>query len=243
MVDRSQNKELKESLDFLKVEANNFALMFIPDSKVRLEYIRQLNNLSDSLMHEVKTGKLTPRQGAELAQATRNLIMEQMRVKTSDFGRAIAKARKPSGKKFFELEMKYSLEKYNKTPELLSTAERNQVWLEIVKSSGRTDDVIDRLMRKLGPIGKRLIVLTVVISAYNVATADDKTEAAAHEAATLSGGFLGGAAGGAAAGAVVGVFCGPGAPLCEPVTVGLGVFIGGIMGALGADCAFNFFSR
>ena len=66
-----------------------------------------------------------------------------------------------------------------------------------------------------------------------MATAEDKTREVAHEAAVLGGGFVGSAA----AGAVAGLACGPGAPVC----VTLGVFIGGVLGALGTDWMFQFF--
>ena len=49
----------------------------------------------------------------------------------------------------------------------------------------------------------------------------------------LGGGFAGGAAGGA----IAGLACGPGAPIC----VTLGVFVGGALGALGADVSFGWF--
>lgn len=57
--------------------------------------------------------------------------------------------------------------------------------------------------------------------------------ASAKEGAVLGGGLLGSVAGGAAAG----LACGSGAPVC--VTVG--VFVGGVMFAVGAEITFDSF--
>ncbi len=75
------------------------------------------------------------------------------------------------------------------------------------------------------------MVVTLGIAVYNVAVAEDKGKAVAHEGVVLGGGFAGGAAGGALAG----LACGPGAPVC----VTLGVFVGGALGAMGADVSFG----
>jgi hypothetical protein len=69
----------------------------------------------------------------------------------------------------------------------------------------------------------------------NIATAEDKIKASAKEGAMLSGGLLGSVAGGAVAGCA----CGPGAPIC----VSIGVFVGGVMFALGTELAFDTFWR
>lgn len=82
-------------------------------------------------------------------------------------------------------------------------------------------------------LGRGLLVVTIGVAVYNIATAEDKIKATGREGVIVGGGFAGGAAGGAMAG----LACGPGAPVC--VTVG--VFVGGALGALGADLAFGWF--
>jgi predicted lipid-binding transport protein (Tim44 family) len=72
-----------------------------------------------------------------------------------------------------------------------------------------------------------LWILSISLSVYNVATAQDKTTAALHEARDLGVGLAGGMAGGA----IAGLMCGPGAPVC--VTVG--VFVGGALAVLGVQ--------
>ncbi|BBA32787.1 uncharacterized protein sS8_0822 [Methylocaldum marinum] len=75
------------------------------------------------------------------------------------------------------------------------------------------------------------MVVTIGVAVYNIALAEEKAKATAREGVIIGGGLAGGAAGGAVAGLV----CGPGAPVC--VTVG--VFVGGALGALGADFMFG----
>jgi hypothetical protein len=82
-------------------------------------------------------------------------------------------------------------------------------------------------MRTLSRAGRGLIVLSIGVSVYTVATADDPVDAAGRELAVTGGGVGGGIAGGALAG----LACGPGMPVC--VTVG--AFVGGALAAFGVD--------
>ena len=85
-------------------------------------------------------------------------------------------------------------------------------------------------MRKLSYAGRGLIVISIALSVYTVATADDKLNAASREA-TITGAGIGG---GLAGGAIAGLVCGPGAPVC--VTVG--AFVGGALAAFGVSIAW-----
>lgn len=75
--------------------------------------------------------------------------------------------------------------------------------------------------------------MTLVISVYHIYAADNKVKAVASEGAVLGGGLLGSMAGAAAGGLV----CGPGAPVC----VAIGVFVGGVMFAVGSQVTFDTF--
>ncbi len=86
-------------------------------------------------------------------------------------------------------------------------------------------------MRTLSRAGRGLLLLSLGISVYTVATADDKAGAALHEGAVTGAGIAGGIAGGALAG----LACGPGAPVC----VTIGAFVGGAAAALGVDFFWN----
>ncbi len=83
----------------------------------------------------------------------------------------------------------------------------------------------------LGKAGRVFLVASIAISVYNVATAEDKVNAAGKEGASILGGIAGGAAGGAAAGLI----CGPGAPVCSAV----GIFVGGAIGAFVASGGYD----
>ena len=82
-------------------------------------------------------------------------------------------------------------------------------------------------MKKLSSAGRSLVFLSIAISVYTVATADNKFDAAGKEIVITGAGIAGGIAGGALAG----LACGPGAPVC--VTVG--AFVGGALAAFGVS--------
>ncbi|MGF1723099.1 hypothetical protein [Photobacterium nomapromontoriensis] len=66
-----------------------------------------------------------------------------------------------------------------------------------------------------------MVVLSIALSVYTVATAENKLNAAGKEVVINGAGIGGGIAGGA----IAGFACGPGAPVC--VTVG--AFVGGLL--------------
>lgn len=82
----------------------------------------------------------------------------------------------------------------------------------------------------MGRAGRGLYVLSLSIAVYHVAKAEDRTRAAANEGAALAGGAIGTAAFGSA-----GLLCGPAAIAWVP----LGVFVGGVLGGMAADVAFD----
>ena len=223
----------EQSLEALKSQAMNFGLRFIPDAKVRSEYIAQAQKFSQELTDQVRSGRMTPREGGQIAQTLRNTLMEHMRLKSSDIGRAYAEGQKLTGKTFPDLENHYALKKFQNSFSSLTPAQKNQVWLEIVSRSGRPNPRVNQIVRRMGKAGRGLVILSLAVSVYNVATSEDKPREAAHEVTVLGGGIVGSAA----AGAVSGLACGPGAPVC----VTLGVFVGGVLGALGAEWAFQLF--
>jgi hypothetical protein len=140
---------------------------------------------------------MTARQAAEAANQMRNEIMDMARARSTDLGRAKAQALKSKGIAFEKLLEKYAQQKFGRPFNSLGKQQQNTVLLEVVDSA---------------------------IAVYNVATANNKVDAAAREGVTIAGGFAGGAAGGALAGIWFG-----------PVGVAVGVAIGGVVGSLVAD--------
>ncbi|MCW7540153.1 hypothetical protein OOT46_20170 [Aquabacterium sp. A7-Y] len=231
MVDPRNTKFLDQELASLEVAASNFAARFIPDAKVRQDYITQTQAYAQELRSRVLRGIQSPQSAATEAQQMRNTIMNAMRGRTSDFGLALAQFMKKEGKSLAQLEGKYADELFKKSFGALDSTRQRAVWLKIVEKSGQPQKLASMGARAMGYAGRGLFALTAVIAVYHVAQAEDKLEAGAREAVSIAGGFAGGAALGAAGGA----FCGPAAIACVP----LGVFVGGILGALGADALFT----
>lgn len=227
---RENDKFMEKDLAELEVTAANFAARFIPDAKVRQEYIASTKKFSLELQEKVKRNQLTPQAAAQQAQLMRNSIMNAMRGKTSDFGLAIARFMKKEGKTLQQLEIKYAQELFKADFSLLNHEQKGEVWRKIVEKAGEPQVKASNSAKWLGRAGRGLFVLTVTISVYNIAMAEDKVRATANEATALGGGLAGAAVLGTA-----GLACGPAAIVCVP----LGIFVGGVAGAMGADWAFD----
>lgn len=227
---RTEDKFLNQELASLEAAAIAFANQVIPDAKVRNEYIKQTRMMSAELAIKVNKNQLSPKLAAEQANAMRNTIMEALRGRSSSMGVAIATFIKKEGKTLSELEAKYAERLYGKKFSLLAASQKDAVWRHIVKQSGSPQVAASNAAKWMGHAGRGLFLLTMTIAVYHVATADDKIRAAANEGVALGGGLAGAAALGTA-----GLACGPAAVACVP----LGVFVGGILGAFGADWAFD----
>lgn len=156
--------------------------------------------------------------------------MEETRKITSDFGLSRARKIKPEGRTLSHMEDS-TMAKLQKLERLepgksfaeLTPAQKNQVWLEIVESSGRDNAKDTELVGHLGKLGRGLAVFSGAVAAYNIYHAEDKVQQTVKEA----GGFAGGYAG-ATYGASLGMVAGP-------IGVGVGIVVGGALGALGGD--------
>lgn len=224
---------LEGTLSQMESAALNFAHRFINDSKVRSSYIYQTRKLAQEYRTRVNSGTISPEEAAKQVQAIRNQILEAQRLRTSDIGKAIAVKLKKTGLTLAELTEKYAQSKFGKSFSNLSPTNQNKVYLEIIDSSGKSRPSMNATVNRLSKLGRGFLFVTIGAAVYNIAAAEDKVKATAREGVIVGGGFAGGAAGGA----IAGLACGPGAPIC--VTVG--VFVGGALGALGADFTFGWF--
>jgi hypothetical protein len=229
--DDDPNGVLEDALLEFETAARNFGLRGIRDAPTRLRYNASIEEMSRKVLQTVTDGLATPEEAAHFARGLRNDIMDAMRAQSSDVGRAVAERMKLRGKTLEELVQKAASELFKKDFTLLSAAERDAVYLEVVKSAGRARPSATANALLFGRLGKGFLVLSIGVAIYDIATAQDKVKATVKEGTSAGAGILGGMAGGAAAGLV----CGPGAPVC--VTVG--VFVGGALGALGADIAVD----
>ncbi len=122
---------------------------------------------------------------------------------------------------------KYAQDNFQRPFDQLNGHQQTRVWEEIIRSSGRDRPSETRIARILGAAGRALWVVAVGLAFYEIANAEHMGGEAMEQTGVLGGGFLGGAATGALVGGAFGTTGGP----VAPVTVGLGVIVGGIAGA------------
>ena len=216
----------------LQATAINFAAQMEADAATRSLYERSISAMSADLRQAASSGQISWHRAAEEASLARNAIMDDMRWRSSPIGRARAEALKANGANLNTLVARQTLRRYGSNADFnaLSRAQQNRVYLDIVESSGRANQVVTGRLRAVRATTRSLVFLSLAVSTYNIAVADDKVAAAGEEAAYAGAGIAGGVVGGAAAGLV----CGPGAPVC--VTVG--AFAGGVLAAFGVSFLF-----
>lgn len=225
-------REFYRALDLFKTEAMNFGSRLVQDAEVRADYLKTIKFASNEFVELAQSGQISYEEAARRANLLRNYIVETTRGKNSEFGRAIAEYLKKEGPTL-EKSLAYRLSQ--RFPGRLFTAltqeEKNLVFLDVIIGAGKDRKSVSGIAPYLGKFGKVCLVASIAISVYNVATAEDKVNAAGREGSSILGGIAGGAAGGAAAGLI----CGPGAPVCSAI----GIFVGGAVGAFIASGGYD----
>lgn len=198
------------------------------DGAARVQYGRLIRTLADDLRTQARAGRITWAQAAEQANEARNAVMDTIRSRSTPVGRAMAERLKREGRTLNELIARKVTQLHGPEAQFarLAPAQQNAVYAEIVASAGKSNPQVTLMMRRLSTAGRGLLVLSLALSVYQIAVAEDKVAAAQQEAVVTGAGIGGGIAGGALAG----LACGPGAPVC--VTVG--AFVGGVLAAFGA---------
>ncbi len=219
---------LDKELIALESTASSFAHTYINDTSVRREYINATKTMSEDIMEQVTSGKLTIREGVEEAQSMRNQIMEIARDKTSPLGLAQAKEVKQTGVTLSKLFEKNAQTLFETSYDTLGTSQKEKVHLKIIESSGTSNPRINVMVENMSKLGKGLGLFSIAIAGYNVYESDNKLTATGREVATIGGGILGGAAAGASAGIWFG-----------PIGVGVCSVIGAIAGGLSARELFD----
>lgn len=213
-------------------DISNAAMAATKDPQVRAAYQRATQELSSDLRNQAASGRITWAVAAQQAREARDVVLETMRGRSTPIGRAVAESIKKQSPTLNGLIARYTVNRFgpNAIFDQLSQAQKNAVYAEIVEAAGRSNPRINAQMLRLSRVGRGLIFLSLAISVYNVATAEDQVTAAGREVAVTGAGIGGGMAGGALAG----LACGPGFPVC----VTIGVFVGGALGAIGVDLLF-----
>ncbi|WP_239985555.1 type VI secretion system PAAR protein [Marinobacter salexigens] len=226
----STDDELFErAIRALEAEVANIGAHATVDGQTRQAYARQIGEMAEELRAQARSGHISWKQAAEQAEEARNLIMDIIRNRSTPVGRALAQQIKSEGKTLNELVGRKTRQLFgsNASFPFLDSSQKQAVYGAIVESAGKSNPKVSATMKRLSHAGKGLIILSLGLSVYRIAVADDRVEAAAEEAAITSAGVGGGIAGGA----IAGLACGPGAPIC----VGVGAFVGGGLAAFGVS--------
>lgn len=220
---------LDDAVESFQAQLANVGTHLSVDSAARAQYQRLIRAMAEDLRQQAQAGHITWAQAAEQAHEARNAVMQTLRARSTPAGRALAERLKREGRTLNDLIARKATQMHgpNASFAKLAPSQQNAVYAEIVKSAGKSDPTISRWMRRLGPAGRGLLVLSLAVSIYQIAVAEDRLAAARREAAVTGAGIGGGIAGGALAG----LACGPGAPVC--VTVG--AFAGGVLAAFGVS--------
>jgi hypothetical protein len=228
--DSKAYKEVERQWKEVESTAAVFSTRLISDATVRDEYQTLIKAMSKEMMSNFEKGLVTEKEAARLANEARNVIMEAQRLKTSDFGSALAEWQKKSGKTLLDLQADKAERMFGKAFTELSETQQKQLWLSIVKSAGKDSHFWSQFAKWGGRAGKGFVVVTIAISVWNIAQAENKVDATLKEGSSIGGAFAGAAIGGWA-----GAACGPGAVICVP----LGIFVGGIIGAYAGESLYE----
>ncbi len=213
----------------------NFSTRFIRDMSARRTYQRLISQVVNDLRIKVNSGVLSIEQAAALASRARNELLALVRSRSSDVGRTLALAIKPSGYSLDFLLEKYSVKTFGvKFSSLSQAVQREIVLFKVLTGAGNARTRINVIVNALGKAGGVLALATLGLVVYDVCQAKDKTIAAGASVSRLISGLEGAALGGWA-----GAVCGPGAFICVP----LGLLIGGALASYGSDMLWVWLSR
>ena len=214
---------LQKAIDAFEGVAFRFSVDFIHDAKERAAYQGGIKRLSSELMEEVKSGKLTVKEGAEFCNEMRNKIVAESRLASTPVGRSYAQSLKPDGGiPIQDLLKKYSHDLFKRSFSDLTEVEKSKVYYTIIESAGRDRAKVTAGTRRLRVIGKVCLLITATMAAYNITTAENKQKETIRQGAIIAGG----AGGGFLAGLTVSAICGPGAWVCAVAIVLVGSIAG-----------------
>lgn len=221
--------DFAQAMRVLEAEIYNIGTHLAWEGQVRQLYALEIQKMSRNLEGQVRSGTITWQQAAQQANETRNTIMEIFRTRSTPVGRAAAENAKKFGKTLNTLIAQKTQDLYGSNAffDQLSHQQKNNVYKNIILSSGKPNPEYMIKLRRASYAGRGLLFLSLGVSVYNIATADDKWDAAGREVAVTGAGIAGGIGGGA----VAGLACGPGAPVC----VTIGALLGGALAAFGMD--------
>ena len=222
-----EKKAFEQTVKLLESQIANVGAHLTIDSATRIAYSKEIKTMSNTLRDRALSGKISWGDAAREANETRNLILEVFRARSTAVGRAMAQKLKIRGASLNHLIAGHTVLVHGTQVDFsrLTQSKKNAVYASVVASAGRSNPKVSTAMARLSFAGRGLLVISVGISAYNVAMSNDKLASIGQELAS-SGASIGG---GLAGGALAGLACGPAAPVC----VTIGAFVGGAVAAFG----------
>ena len=180
---RSDEETFENAIKSLEATTASVGMHLEIDSTARRIYAREIKAMATNLRREVASGKLTWAQAAEQAQTTRNAVMQLARSRTTPVARAFAEHTKAEGRGLNALVAEKTAKLFGKNAAFakLTPSKQNRVFAEIVASAGRSQPTITRNMLRLSYLGRRVILLSLALSTYNVLTAPNKSTAVKRE--------------------------------------------------------------
>ena len=168
----------------LEADIANVGTHLALDAAARQSYSRQISLMAAELRAAASSGRITWAQAAQQAQETRNVIMEVIRGRSTPVGRAMAEQLKREGRTLNDLIARKAQQMYGSGVrfDALTPNQRNAVYAEIVASAGRSNPRVTTAMRRLSHAGRGLLFVSLALSVYTVATAENKGQAAARRA-------------------------------------------------------------
>ncbi|RDU61255.1 hypothetical protein CQA53_10415, partial [Helicobacter didelphidarum] len=196
-------EKLRNELYLIEAEVANMAREIMKNVNVREAYIRNIKEMSNQLLKEVEKEqdihkrKILAKRLAQDANKFRNETMNDMRAKSTYFGRSIAEAMKKDGKPFEAMiEKKIKDLEYNKPFEQLTKQEQTKVFEEIIKSSGNSRQSVNLKIVGFKYLGRFLVIVSFGAFAYDMYISENKIKTFLSSGVSFGFGLAGGAGGG-----------------------------------------------
>ena len=141
----TRSRALADALMALDSTALIFGEKFIRDSRVRTNYLNQTTAASKEIEAYVYMGEMSAEEGALRVNELRNALLDAARLDSSDIGRAAAVLQKATGKTLEQLQAKYADQLFKTEFATLNAAQRDSVFLEIVRAGGRPNPKYTKL--------------------------------------------------------------------------------------------------
>lgn len=229
---------LDSSLQAWQHETSLFALRSIGDSRVRADYIHQSRRLSEEMLRQVDTGKLSAAEAAATTVELRKAIRRSARLHMSDLAREYSRSVEgpPISLEVLQGRVAYRLfrTQYGRLP----LDQQARVNVSIVQRAGVTRLHVNQLARWTHRVALPFTILTAGVTVYRILGAERPGLAVVNEGVLWSSAYLGSGCGATIAtslwtlpaiSAVVGL----------PVAIGVGMFLGGLVTTYAADRLFS----